>query len=108
MAAVLGASYPWNWKPHLWRDEWNGEFRAAVSVERFTGAGWAVCARPADSGWGARDRESAFEALLASWGGRASWTEDVTFWSGKVVSLPFPPASSTEELCLRLSVMEAG
>ena len=110
MAAVLNASYPKGWRVRMfWNSGWptsaDEHFRAVVAVERFNGVVWSEFTKLADSGW-SEDREIAFAGLLQSWAGRKSWTEDVKYWGGKTVRLPCPPASSTEELCLKLSLLE--
>ena len=43
----------------------------------------------------------AFVFSTSVWAGKNSWTETI----GNT-TLPWPPASSTEELCLKLSLLE--
>lgn len=106
MAAVLNASYPRGWRVRMWYEFGLAmKCRAVVAAERFDGAVWREFTRLADGGW-SEDREIAFAGLLRSWAGRKSWTKDVKYWGGRIVRLPCPPAASTEELCLKLSLLE--
>lgn len=100
MAAVLSASYPRGWRFRV--SYYHGAvfgYRAYAGIEKFDGVYWngvkLIC--------GARsaEKDGAFRNMLANWAGKSSWTETV-----RDTTLPWPPASSTEELCLKLSLLE--
>ena len=100
MAAVLNASYPKGWRFRV--SYYHGAvfgYRAYAHIERFDGVYWNG-AKSISGGWTA-ERDAAFAGMLASWAGKSSWTETV-----RNTTLPWPPASSAEELCLKLSLLE--
>ena len=99
MAAVLNASYPKGWRFRTLYAVSGPRYRAQARIERFDGVYWHV-ATFISGGW-ASEKDAAFGSMLASWAGKSSWTETI----GKT-TLPWPPASSTEELCLKLSLLE--
>ena len=106
MAAVVNATFPKGWRARMrYEFGYGASCRAVVAVERFDGVVWNEFTKLADGGW-SENREIAFAELLRSWAGRKSWTKDVKYWGGRIVRLPCPPASSTEELCLKLSLLE--
>ena len=99
MAAVLSASYPKGWRFRTLYARSGPRYRAQASIERFDGVYWHVATFI--SGDWASEKDAAFGSMLASWAGKNSWTETV-----RNTTLPWPPASSTEELCLKLSMLE--
>lgn len=104
MAAVLSASYPKGWRFRTLYQRGLHGFRASAGIERFDGAYWE-CRASVSGGWmGSKD--AAYRSMLGAWAEKARWTEDVGT-ALRPASLPFPPAASTEELCLKLEVAEA-
>lgn len=99
MAAVLNASYPKGWRFRAAYYKSGPRFRAFANIERFDGVYWN--GSKFISGDWASEKDAAFASMLAGWAGKSSWTETI----GKT-TLPWPPASSTEELCLKLSLLE--
>lgn len=99
MAAVLNASYPrrWRFKTSYFRSD--SGYRAYAHIEWFDGVYWRGV--KLISGDWTPERDDAFRSMLASWAGKSSWTETV-----RNTTLPRPPAMSTEELCLKLSLLE--
>jgi len=101
MVTILNAAVPEGWRFRLVFAV-RPLFAAKVVLERFDGIGWHAADQLASCP-GAADRELAFRGLLADWGCRTSWTIEAVRY-GKAVSIPAPPASSTEELCLKLDL----
>ena len=99
MAAVLNASYPKGWRFRTLYARSGPRYRAQARIERFDGVYWNV-AKLISGGW-ALEKDEAFASMLANWAGKSSWTETI-----RNMTLPWPPASSTEELCLKLSLLE--
>lgn len=99
MAAVLSASYPKGWRFRTLYIRSGPRYRAQARIERFDGVYWN--GTMFISGDWASEKDAAFGSMLAGWAGKSSWTETI----GKT-TLPWPPASSTEELCLKLSLLE--
>lgn len=99
MATVLNASYPKGWRfgTSYFRSDFG--YRAYAHIERFDGVYWNG-AKSISGDWAA-ERDAAFAGMLANWAGKSSWTETV-----RNTTLPWPPAASTEELCLKLSLLE--
>ena len=99
MAAVLNASYPKGWRFRTLYVRSGPRYRAWARIERFDGVYWNV-AKLISGSW-ASDWDTAFASMLTNWAEKSSWTETI----GNT-TLPWPPASSTEELCLKLSMLE--
>ena len=99
MAAVLNASYPKGWRFRAAYYKSGSRFRAFANIERFDGVYWNV-AKLISGDW-ASEKDEAFASMLANWAGKSSWMETI-----RNMTLPWPPASSTEELCLKLSLLE--
>lgn len=99
MAAVLNASYPKGWRFRTMYVRSGPRYRAQARIEKFDGVYWN--GTMFISGDWASEKDAAFASMLASWAGKNSWTETV-----RNTTLPWPPASSTEELCLKLSLLE--
>ena len=99
MAAVLNASYPKGWRFRVSYSRSGPRYRVRANIERFDGVYWNV-AKLISGGW-ASEKDAAFASMLAGWAGKSSWTETI-----RNMTLPWPPASSTEELCLKLSLLE--
>jgi len=99
MAAVLSASYPKGWRFRTSYFRSDSGYRAYAHIERFDGVYWNY-AKSISGDW-APERDAAFGSMLASWAGKGSWTETV-----RNTTLPWPAAASTEELCLKLSLLE--
>ena len=99
MAVVLNASYPKGWRFRTAYYKSGPRYRAFANIERFDGVYWNV-AKLISGGW-ASDRDAAFASMLTNWAEKSSWTENI-----RNMTLPWPPASSTEELCLKLSMLE--
>ena len=100
MAAVLNASYPKGWRFRTsYLKSSDGRYLVWAHIERFNGVYWRS-ARSISGDW-APAKDAAFGSMLASWAGKGSWTETV-----RSTTLPWPQAASTEELCLKLSLLE--
>lgn len=99
MAAVLNASYPKGWRFRVSYSRSGPKYRVHANIERFDGVYWNV-AKLISGSW-ASDRDAAFASMLTNWAEKSSWTENI-----RNMTLPWPPASSTEELCLKLSMLE--
>ena len=99
MAVVLNTSYPKGWRFRVSYSRSGPKYRVCANIERFDGIYWND-AKLISGGW-ASDRDAAFASMLASWAEKSSWAETI----GNTM-LPWPPASSTEELCLKLSMLE--
>ena len=99
MAAVLNASYPKGWRFRTAYYKSGPRCRAFAIIERFYSVYWNV-AKLISGSW-ALDRDAAFASMLPNWAEKSSWTETI-----RNMTLPWPPASSTEELCLKLSLLE--
>lgn len=99
MAAVLNASYPKGWRFRTLYVRSGPRYRAWARIERFDGVYWN--GTKFISGDWAPEKDVAFRSMLAGWAGKSSWTENI-----RNTTLPWPPASSTEELCLKLSLLE--
>ena len=99
MAAVLNASYPKGWRFRVSYFRSGPRYRVRANIERFDGIYWND-AKLISGSW-ASDRDMAFANMLASWAKKNSWMEKI-----RNTTLPWPPASSTEELCLKLSLLE--
>ena len=102
MAAVLDAAYPEGWQFRVYWGRNSMGYIAFAAAERFNGCSWLTAGMPMSSGW-VSDKESAFEALLGHWSRRDSWYEE-----SRGIRLPWPPAASAVELCLKLEMLEAG
>ena len=99
MAAVLNASYPKGWRFRAAYYKSGPRYRAFANIERFNGVYWND-AKLISGSW-ASDRDAAFASMLTNWAEKSSWMENI-----RNMTLPWPPASSTEELCLKLSLLE--
>ena len=99
MAAVLNASYPKGWRFRVLYARSGPRYRAQARIERFDGVYWND-AKFISGDW-ASEKDVAFASMLANWARKSSWTENI-----RNTTLPWPPASSTEELCLKLSLLE--
>lgn len=99
MAAVLNASYPKGWRFKITYLHGMFGYRAFAGIQRFDGINW-LGGMTVTGDW-TKERDAAFAGMLASWAGKSSWTETI-----RNVTLPWPPAASTEELCLKLSLLE--
>ena len=99
MAAALNASYPKGWRFRTRYVRSGPRYRAWARIERFDGVHWN--SEKFVSGDWAPEKDAAFGSMLAVWAGKSSWAETI----GNT-TLPWPPASSTEELRLKLSLLE--
>ena len=99
MAAALNASYPEGWRFRTRYVRSGPRYRAWARIERFDGVYWN--SETFISGSWAPEKDAAFASMLTNWAKKNSWTEKI-----RNTTLPWPPASSTEELCLKLSLLE--
>lgn len=102
MAAVLNASYPKGWRLKVSYFHGMFGYKAFAEIQRFDGVYWYKLGGKSIAGEWAAERDDAFKSILSTWAAKKLWTETI-----RNVTLPWPPAASTEELCLKLSMLES-
>lgn len=103
MAAVVGTGLPddtWRLRPITTALSSGKIWVASLIIERFCGVIWMTYT-PVVVGGQASTRDESWEMLLSAWGEKTEWTVDL---GPGLKPLRIPPASSVEELCLKLDL----